>query len=259
MAEINFNTQNFMLPFKKALLCLSICALSSSALSAPKYVDYYDSYDSSHLEGSLLGNKIFFKMKLTGIRAKSKDGGLPDTSPTNDGTSLNSFDHDLIANGFGGELSSSVFFSEYFASEIGLGFHTYKTKQEALDNIGKYYGNVDFHKNLNIHSVPFQVIFQYYIAPFGGVTPYVGLGYGTSYFFTHNKSIKVKNLSFGPIAQVGCDLWAQDNTAITFEIKKQFLRAKVFYKSSYLKTSNDVPVKVKIDPTFISLGITYKF
>ncbi|WP_106874048.1 OmpW/AlkL family protein [Candidatus Phycorickettsia trachydisci] len=258
MAGIIFNIQNFMLPFKKFLLCLPICLLSSFALSAPKYVDYYDSYDSSHLEGSLLGNKIFFKMKLTGIRSKSKDSGLPDPSPIN-GTSLNSIDHDLVANGFGGELSSSVFFSEYFASEIGLGFHAYRTKQEALNNVGSYYGSLNYHKNINIYSVPFQVIFQYYIAPFGGITPYVGLGYGTSYFFTHNKSLKVKPLSLGPIAQVGLDLWAQDNTAITFEIKKQFLRAKVFYKSSYLETTNDVPVKVKLDPTFISLGITYKF
>jgi len=258
MAEIISNTQNFMLPFKKTLLGLTICTLSSFALSAPKYVDYYDSYDSSHLEDSLLGNKIFFKMKLTGIRAKSKDSGLPDPSPVN-GTSLNGIDHNLVANGFGGEISSSVFFSEYFASEIGLGFHGYKTKQEVLNNIGNYYGSFNYHKNLNLYSVPLHVLFQYYVAPFGGITPYVGLGYGVSYFFTHNKSLKVKNLSFGPIMQVGLDLWAKDNTAITFEIKKQFLRAKVLYKSSYLGTSGDVPVKVKLDPTFISLGITYKF
>jgi outer membrane protein len=239
---------------RKGILALIFITCSFNFASAES--DYVDSPSSDE------ENKLVFKFRLSGIISKSKGSGLPKkTSASGDELDISS---NLVANGFGGDVSTIVFFNEHIASELSLGFNAYKTKQSVINGIAEAYGRAaNIQKNLNLYSIPGTLTFQYYVAPFGGFSPYVGGGYSLSYFYTNNKAIRVNKFSGAPVLQVGVDFIAQDNTLITLDIKKYFINKDVYYKSSFLYPSStnlgDLKSKLKLDPLVISAGIGFQF
>ncbi len=210
---------------------------------------YYEDSSNSDAE-----SKLVFKFRISGIVAKSKGSGLPKLEDKD-------INANLVANGFGGDVSTIVFFNEYLASELSLGFNAYKTKQSVINQVALDYGTnkANVQKNLNIYSVPGTFTFQYHIAPFGGFSPYLGAGYSLAYFYTNNKNIRVNKFTGAPVLQAGIDFIAQDNTLITLDVKKYFLSKDVYYKSSFSGRANDLKSKLKLDPLVISAGIGFQF
>jgi outer membrane protein len=241
---------------RKTLALVLACFCSLSAISDIKNNEYVDYPEYDDGEG-----KLMIKFKLSGISSKSKGSGLPNTNPIT-GQPVN-IGYNLVANGFGGETSTTVFFNENFASELSLGFHAYKTKQSVLNSVATNYGsNPNINKKLDIYSIPITLAFQYHIAPYGGLSPYFGAGYSLSYFYTNNKTIKINNIATAPVLQAGIDFISQDNTLFSLDIKQYFLRRDVTYKASALypgTNANSLKSKLKLNPLVISAGIGRQF
>jgi outer membrane protein len=219
--------------------------LASSSFAGNSY--YVDNQEQQQNE-----KQVTIKLKGGTIIAPSKGKGLPNS---NTGKPVN---QNLIANGFHGEVAATIFFSTNLAAEVSAGFSGYKTKQSVLNDVSTAYGG-NSAKKLNIYSIPINFILQYHIAPYGGISPYIGAGYNVSYFYSACKAIKVDKISSGPIVQLGVDFLAQDNTLFNIEIKKLWLSNKAQYLKSFTGQPNNLPSKIKIDPLIISLGIGFKF
>jgi outer membrane protein len=235
-------------------LIIAIVSLSSC------YTYAQDSYYVDDNSDSNYGNegRLTLKLKISSVLSHSKGTGLPETNPTT-GAKVN-IPYDLVKNGAGAEASTTVFFNEHFASELTLGFHGYKTKQVVLDDVALNYGyNGNAVKNLNIYSMPSALTFQYHVAPFGGFSPCVGVGYSLTYFYTHNKAVRIDHFSGAPVFQVGFDIHGEDNTLITFDVKQYILEKDVTYQSSFLNTTNDLKSKLKLNPLVISAGVGFQF
>jgi outer membrane protein len=236
--------------YKKFLALVLIISGLGSAYAAEEYYE-----DSPNTEED---SKLVFKFRLSGIVAKSKGSGLPKKNDKQQDVDVNA---NLVANGFGADVATTVFFNQHIASELSLGLNVYKTKQAVINQVALKYGATpDIQKNLNVYSVPATFTFQYHIAPFGGFSPYLGAGYSLAYFYTNNKNIRVNKFNAAPVLQIGLDFIAQDNTLITLDVRKYFLTKDVYYKSSVLRnTSGDLKSKLKIDPLLISAGIGFQF
>jgi outer membrane protein len=236
------------------LLLLSIAFFGP--LSALAKESYYSDYPGEESD-----NMLLLKFKVSGIVARSKGSGLPSKSSANPPVAVSNPPYNLLANGFGAEGSATIFYNSHLASEISIGLNAYKVKQSVLNKIYGLYNNslANPPSKLNVYSVPVTLTFQYHIAPYGGFSPYVGAGYSVSYFYTGCKALDIKKMSAGPVLQAGFDLYAQDNTIITFDVKKYFLKARFNYKASFLGFPNNTPFNLKINPLVLSVGIGFKY
>lgn len=223
-------------------LCVSFNAFASSA-SENNDVDYYED------EGRLL-----FKVRVHGLLSHAKQKGFSSAkkqapNPKKVGN--------FIENGYGADVATTIFFTDNIASELSLGFSVLKVKYASIRNVGSNYNsNVDLGNKKDIYMIPLTLTGQYHIAPFGAIRPYVGLGYHGAYMMNKCKSFNIKN-GHGPVAQVGLDFVAKDDTIINFDIRQYLLNTKVTYKDSFIKPP--VTSKVKINPLLISVGIGFKF
>jgi len=227
--------------------------LFSAAISSAKE-GYYSDYPVDDSE-----NQLLLKLKVSGVAAKSKGKGLPANSYAAGASAVSNPPYNLIANGFGGEGSATIFYNPYLASEISIGLNAYKVKQSVLDKIYALYSKSgDKPKRMNIYAIPLTITFQYHVAPYGGFSPYVGAGYSASYFYTGCKALNINRVSGSLVLQGGFDLYAQDNTLLTLDVKKYFLSNKMKYRASYLGAANDTPFTLKINPLVLSAGIGFK-
>ena len=234
------------------LLLLSFTLFSAFIAGAKE--SYYSDYP---VDGS--ENQLLLKFKLSGIVAKSKGSGLPAKSYATGNPVVSNPPYNLIANGYGGEGSATIFYNSYIASEISVGFNVYKLKKAVLDKIYIQYSNSGTPSNKsNLYSVPLTLTLQYHVAPYGGFSPYFGAGYGVSYFHARCKALNVKMISGGFVLQGGLDLLAQDNTLLTLDVKKYFMSNRAKYSAGFLGAANDTPFTLKINPLVISAGIGFK-
>jgi outer membrane protein len=208
-------------------------------------------YDTEYYENE---GGMTFKVRLGGILSSAKQKGLPAPTvphPVAVGK--------LAQNGYGGDASISIFLSNYFGIELSLGLNLLRTKYTSLANVAHNYGNNnDIGKRRNIFMVPATVTGQFHIAPYGGIRPYVGGGYHGAYAFSKAKSLKIK-AGYGPVAQVGVDFYAKDNTLINLDVRQFFLSSNVTYKPYLVGGNNNVKSKVKFNPLVISAGIGFNF
>ncbi len=238
----------------KLLSTAAIIAMSAStiATAAPKADGYDNDYDSNYYaaEGSIL-----FKIRGSAIMAKSKNKGLP--APTS-GAAPKDPGH-LVANGYGIEGATTVFFTDNLGAELGLGFMVYRTSKSAIAAIGNNYSTgPSIGKRQDIYAVPLTLTAQFLPAPFGPVRPYIGLGGHATYMFSKNKAFTIGN-AYGYVVQVGVDFVLRDDTMINFDIKQYGLEPKVTYKDGFLGAGKQFSSKLKINPVVISLGLGFKF
>jgi len=234
------------------IVCLSTTVFSGVALAAkPGNTQSSDDYDSNYYkeEGSIL-----FKVRGSGIFTKGKLKGLPAATQPNPIKVGN-----LISNGYGIEGSTTVFFTKNIAGELGLGLQLYKTSSSGINAVGKNYSAKPTEgKKKNIYAVPVSLMFQYHIAPYGAIRPYVGAGYQYTWMVSKAKQFAI-NSGSGYALQAGVDFALTDDTLISFDVKRYQLEPKVKFKDSFLKGTQGVTSKVKINPIVVSLGMGWKF
>ncbi|RYE06187.1 MAG: OmpW family protein [Rickettsiaceae bacterium] len=227
-------------------LCLAVFSLDTIAFKQENdrntEINYYE--DES---------QILFRLKAYGIKVSSKQTSLPTPSGKNP-VQIGK----LLEYGFGAEGSASVFFTDNIATEFSLGLNVMRVKSSIISDIANNYnGNVNgvYRKKRNLYMLPATLIAQYYVAPFGAIRPYLGVGYHGVYNFTRLKEFKISN-GHGAVFQLGTDFIANDDTAISLEVKQFLLTNKITYQSSVIGNKN-VSSKIKINPLLISLGIGF--
>ena len=229
-----------------------LCTMYSAAYAVEK--SYYSDYPS-YAEDE---NKLIFRAKLLGISSKSKGSNFPQASRV---VSPDSNKRNLVADGVGAEAGAAIFLSKNVAAELSLGIHAYRAKQSVINSVF-----VDYATNTGvnatkqpIYAFPASLILQYHVAPFGGVSPYVGAGYSMVYNHSSCKAISLKKLNSAPVLQIGVDIMFMDDTLLNFEVKKYILKTDVTYKKSFLGTVDDMKTRLKLDPLVVSIGLGFKF
>lgn len=193
-------------------------------------------------------------MRLGGIFSSAKQKGLPPpTSPQPVSVG------EVVKNGYSGDASTTIFFNNYLATELSLGFNVLRTKYTSLANVAHNYGvDAKLGKNKPIYMIPATITGQFHIAPYGGIRPYIGLGYHGSYMLTQaTTGPKIRN-GHGAVGQIGVDFYAQDDTLINLDVKQFFLNPKLEYKPN-LVGNKTVTSKVKLNPLIVSIGIGFTF
>ncbi|AFB20652.1 OmpW family outer membrane protein [Rickettsia canadensis] len=238
---------------KKLGVTLLVSSISMSSFAKSMYNDidsteYYDSTPYYENEGSLV-----FKVRLGSIFSSAKQKGLPpptSTQPVSVG--------EVAKNGYGGNASTTIFFNNYLATELSLGFNVLRTKYKAIANVAHNYGaDTKLGKYKPIYMIPATITGQFHIAPYGGIRPYIGLGYHGSYMLTQATSLKIRN-GHGAVGQIGVDFYAKDDTLINLDVKQFFLNPKLEYKPN-LVGNKIVTSKVKLNPLIVSIGIGFTF
>ena len=237
-----------MLNYKKILSCFFLLTISASSMAAGSSEDYDSDYYAN--EG-----RINFKARLFGALSKAKQKLPPPTSAR--GIASPQANPHFISNGFGIEGATTLFFGDYVAAELGLGFGMYKVSGSAVNSVSYNYGNgVVVGKKKQIYTIPLTFTMQYHIAPFGAFRPYVGAGYGGAYLFSRAKEFKIKN-AHGVVGQIGMDIVMTTDTTFNIDIKKYSLEPKVTYKRNSIGTN--LSSKVKISPWVIAVGMGIAF
>ncbi|XVN40525.1 MAG: OmpW family outer membrane protein [Rickettsia endosymbiont of Argas persicus] len=238
---------------RKLGVILFVSCVSMNSFAKTMYDDInagpdYDSTPYYENEGSLV-----FKMRLGGVFSDGKQKGLPTPTVPNP-TPVG----EIVKNGYGGDASTTIFFNNYVATELSLGFNVLRTKNTYLANISNNYGvNAKIGKNKPIYMIPATVTGQFHPFPFGGVRPYIGVGYHGSYMLTKASGLKIRN-GHGAVGQVGIDFYAKDDTLINIDVRQFFLNPKLEYKP-YLVGNKTVTSKVKLNPLVVSVGIGFTF
>lgn len=244
---------------------LSVSCVTTTSLAQVSLCDDQDinaPYETSYYKDE---GGMSVKLRLSGILSHAGQKGLP--------APLSGQQHDpvgkFVENGYGGDVSTTIFFNRYFGAELSLGFNVLRTKYSSLENIHKNYyispttpaptptPKHPFGKRRDVFMIPATVIGQFHIAPFGGIRPYVGIGYHASYLFTRSKGFKIKN-GHGAVGQIGIDFYAKNDTMINIDVRQFFLKPKVIYKEVVVG-KNHVTSKAKLNPLVISIGIGFNF
>lgn len=229
---------------KKQLITLgTILTLSSSALS-------FDDFDFDDYKDN---NKMIVKLRGFGTFGDGKQKKLPE--PTSDrGKNDPKSVQKLIEKSIGLEGAASFFFNDFFAAEFSLGASNYRKKKQAAI-AHNYSEDKEVTGNPNVYAFPMAAIAQYHVAPYGAISPYVGVGYGFTKLWSRSPEIQLKNLH-GAVVQAGIDFVMRDDTIINLDVKKFMGSTKAKYKRIV-----DTPVSsnIKLSPIMVSLGVGYKF
>ena len=238
----------------KNIICIwaALFALffSSIAMSAESSVDDLekDSFEGFEDFGDQSG-RLSFKIRGVAMFGNGNQEGLGSKAGVADVKK----NEKLLERGYGIEAATDLFFNDYLASEIAVGFNLFRPK--SLSNVAHNWG-VTAAKKKNIYMVPISLLVQGYLAPFGAISPYIGVGYNYSFLFTNSKEFKINN-AHGIVMQAGVDFVTRDDTVFSLDVKQYLLKPKVNYKSGFIA---DAPsAKIKMNPLAISLGVGYKF
>ncbi len=166
---LTLNNQN--MKTLKSLIFIFIVTASAQAIASSKTKDYYANYYDEK-------NTLLFKIRGFYASPAAKSTNLP--APINPGTEKPG---KITKMGYGFDSSMTIFVTDNIAAEISLGFSLYKTKKTILSQAASAYGTPvgKVGKKNQIYMIPFTVTGQYHIAPFGGLSPYVGGGYSGTY------------------------------------------------------------------------------
>ena len=152
---------------------------------------------------------------------------------TNEGQS----DAKKIKYGYGANASLSVFIASgaplpSVAIEVGLG-------------AGNYHW-ADQKDGEELYIIPAYSVAKLYLAPYGGINPYIGLGGYMAYIHSAKKD---NAIGVGTLLQGGIDFIGIDSTIYNLDVKKYFGSNNVNYAEH----------TAKISPLIISIGIGFKF
>lgn len=229
---------------------LTIAALILSMSNAmAKTSDFDETFYDDEEEGRLVT-----KVRLMGGQFHSKQKKFP-ASANNNPIKKN---EELFGHMVGAEASTALFFTDNLATELSLGIGAMKNRK--LTNIVSNYSD-SASKKPGITSktwvVPIALTMQYHIAPFGAISPYVGVGGHYTFIHTKAAEYKLKN-TYGLAAQIGLDFVMKDDKIINIDVKKLFATMKPSYKSSFMGTGKGFKTTMKADPLIIGVGFGLK-
>lgn len=238
---------------KKILSTFTILCLSTTMFSTMSFAD--NDYDSNYYKEE---GDILFKVRGSGIFTKGKVSDLPRPN-SRQGLASPKKVTGLISNGYGLDGSTTVFFSKNIAAELGVGLQLYKTSASSVQSVSYNYGNRgNTSKKKNIYAVPLSLTFQYHVAPFGAIRPYLGAGYQYTWTLSKSKQFVLEG-GHGYVCQAGVDFALSDDTLLSFDVKRFQFTPKVKYKDSFLGQGYGFTAKTKINPVIVSFGIGWKF
>ncbi len=232
------------------LIFLLAISLSSFAIETDDNIKpVYESLDNTILDEG----KLIFKTRLFAMMLGKSQSGLP-TATAADPKSIG----DLLTAAFGLDASTTIYFNHHMAMELGVGVAVMGYKSATLSSISYNYGGTNVvGKNRYMYAIPATITAQYHVAPFGGLSPYLGAGYHGIYFIGTSKDFKIENCH-GPVVQAGINFFAKDDTIINLDVRQYFVGTKVTYQPSLVGTT-PVSSKLKLNPLVLSLGIGFKF
>jgi outer membrane protein len=229
------------------IICLGFIIL----FSIPSFaVDKTEDYDADYL---LDEGRLMFKARAFYVNTSPKQSGLPASTISNPNRVPS-----LTKMAFGGDTATTIFFSDHIGVEASLGVQMMRIKSNALNAVAANYGSgaTVTGKPKYLFGVPLGATMQFHVAPFGGIRPYVGAGYHFVYFVSKVNQIKINN-GHGPVAQVGIDFVAKDDTLITLDVRQYLMKTKIKYKDTFVG-SEGISSTVKFNPLVFSVGVGFK-
>jgi outer membrane protein len=137
----------------------------------------------------------------------------------------------------------SYFFTPNLAAELLLGLPQKLHVYTSGSDIG------------TLRGLPPTLTMQYHFTELGQFKPYLGVGLNYTRFSAVNLmggAADVKRNSFGPALQVGADFAVTKHIYLNVDVKKLWIKTKVYAGGNDLGT-------FKIDPWVMGVGIGYRF
>lgn len=232
------------------ILASTLTIPTSSLAAVVEKGGYYNNYYED--EGDLLFKLRGFYASVSS-KPKSFSDAYKDTQKPGS----------LVSVSFGADAALTYFFADNIAAELSTGIGLMRVKNSALSTAASSFGDGTgtLGKNNNIYMVPVTATLQYHVAPFGAIRPYVGGGYHGTYMYTSSRALKTSS-GHGPVAQLGVDFIAKDDTFFTIDVRQYFLKSNVTFKKDLLtgnQNGPDVSSKVSWNPLIVSVGVGFKF
>lgn len=145
-------------------------------------------------------------------------------------------------NTIGGEIAGSYFFADNIATEFAVGYTQYKTTTASSGNF-------------KVRSIPLTATVQFHTPNYGLFSPYIGAGYHYNIMErqSHKNVVsKVKN-THGPVVQLGTNVKLSKEVAVNLDVKQYWFKYKVKFANTQLNLKN------KVNPTVVTLGLSYTF
>ncbi|RZK41234.1 MAG: OmpW family protein [Hymenobacter sp.] len=266
--------------------------------SASKSAALMSVLNTAFADDSGSNGKMILKGRLQAYISGKKDIGTDLNSNIKYFPSLtNNADYPItynqsVDNPFGGEANATYFFSDNMAvsasvgyvkriftiSGVGPQYNIISSKSTSTDttstttSVATLASQSQFTQATEIKFVPISIAAQYHIAPYGKISPYVGVGYHYNYVYSatnpgSSSSSKIDNAvvnnNSGALFQFGVDSWIEENTLFNIEISKRFMTTNIAFKNNFAKDSSNIPLSqtipissdLKIDPIVISASI----
>ena len=227
-----------------------LLAWSFSCHGSDKDNDYYsNSYEE---------RKVNFKIKPGLVLPRtSEQQELP--SPSSTAARINTqIILPLLQYGGGIEGAATVFFTEYFASELSFGLQVYQSKLAALKSIGYNYSDNPTYGTLKeVYSFPATSTLQFHLAPLGGIRPYIGGGLVGLMNYTSSTDFDLSN-TWGGALQVGVDFCFRDESILGLEVK-YYVAADPAVRYEAIMLGTELTGKLRLNSTVISInfGVTF--
>lgn len=233
--------------YKKAaqILCLLTCLTSTSY----GYSDYVQPYYRD-------GGQLLFKIKGLFYYMDSNKTSFTTTQ----GTASSS--KNLFSAGYGAEGSVTYFITPFIAGELSAGVATYKPRSSQIGPIVATIGSATpgAFDNRDVITVPVSAIAQFHIAPYGGIRPYIGVGYSASFNDTKSRSFSIDSDS-GLVLQAGVDFVSKSDNYISVEVKHYRLNPKITLEKTLLDSNGAIDAaskRVKLNPTTFTIGFGFR-
>lgn len=197
-------------------------------------------------------NEFLFKFKPHYLHV---DGSLK-------GNSAEAAEENNIADhGLGAEASVTYFFNKYVAAELSAGLTYIFPKEDDIalirDMLGAGREEISEDAKPQLYYLPATITLQYHLAPYGAVRPYLGGGYQAAFFYSREIAMKIEH-THGALLQAGINFMLKDDTILTVDFKKSFLKSKAIFKASS-ESDSAANSEINLDPITISIGIGLKF
>jgi outer membrane protein len=205
-------------------------------------------------KAKIVGVIMGYKKTSPIIYTTTLPGKIPTSYSGNNTTS--------IGNNLGFELSGSYFFNDNIAAEISVGLINKKIKLSGVNlqnNTDSTIVPLSYEINTQAKLIPISSTIQYHLAPYGKISPYIGVGYHYT-LGSASKGSKLNN-SHGLIGQIGADAKVGNDLFVNLDIKKYIMQNRLSFKVANANGGFDsIPgTKMKINPLMLSLGVGYRF
>jgi outer membrane protein len=181
------------------------------------------------------------------------------------------------------EATGTYFVTDHLAFELGVGYIQKKLKltgtfTEMGGKPGTEPNNTGNNSNIDTTGVtnyatglnglyglytvtklmPINLMAQYHIAPYGKISPYIGVGY--NYTLASASSGSKIGSSRGAVFQVGADSFIYNDILINVDLKKIFMTNKVNIHIPSVNGKFTLPTqKITLSPWLLSIGLGYRF